>query len=431
MKVLIIGSGGREHALAWVCSRSRLAPEITCVPGNGGTAGFARNIGFDPGDIDRVVAFAIEKQFDLVIVGPEAPLVDGITDRLSKYGIRVFGPSAAAARIEGSKVFARQLMANVGVPSVNFAAFTDFAAAESYIYNRGAPVVVKASGLAAGKGVIICQTVQEAVSAAREMLMEGVFGTSGREIVVEEFLTGREASLLCLADGEDFLLLPPSRDHKRAFDGDKGTNTGGMGAYSPLEDLDDSDTASIAEMVFTPVLKKLVEMGTPYRGCLYAGLIMTSDGVRVLEFNCRFGDPEVQAVLPLLTVDLLELMAEVAEGGLADRIAYRGMSRTGWRQLSSDMHAVTVVTAAEGYPGSYQKGMKVTSLPEETDRVIPFHAGTKLDNGELVTSGGRVLAVTGLGNSHSEAVETAYKAVELIQFEGMRYRSDIGRQVPA
>lgn len=427
MKVLVVGSGGREHTLAWACTHSKLQPSVTCVPGNGGTAQIARNVNISAENISEIVDFVRDQRFDLTIVGPEAPLVTGLVDKLAAYGYRTFGPSISAARIEGSKAFAKKMMAELGLPTAEFKVFSDMHGAENYLRQAGEPIVVKASGLAAGKGALVCETLGEALAAAEGMLVRDAFGQSGREIVIEKRLYGKEMSLLAIVDGTDYLLLPPSRDHKRARDNDKGPNTGGMGAYSPLPDLDDNQVSEIAGMVFPPVLNRLAEIGSPYSGCLYAGVILTEDGPQVLEFNCRFGDPEAQAVLPLLTDDLLEIMAETAEGSLGDWMDTRELNAHDWKRLGGFNHAVSVVAASDGYPGSYRKGIKIESLPLESDEVIPFHAGTVLHDNELYTSGGRVLAITGVGATMEKAVDIAYNAIDQVQFEGVTYRRDIGR----
>jgi len=433
LKVLIIGSGGREHTLAWVCARSGLKPAVFCAPGNGGTAEIAENVYINVGDFKEVLNFVGKNSIDLVIVGPEAPLVDGLADVLTSNGCLVFGPGKQAANIEGSKAFAMQLMLDCGVPTAEFATFTNLDAAKRYILNNENALVVKASGLAAGKGAIICSDSDEAVSTASAMLEGGKFGEAGKTILIEELLTGMETSLMAFVDGEDYLLLPPSRDHKQAFDNDEGPNTGGMGAFSPLDDLTPENTAMIAKTIFPPVLKKLTELGTPYSGLLYPGLMLTDKntadkGVKVLEFNCRFGDPEAQVVLPIMTQDPLEIMLAVAEGKLGKWMLQNNLDKHNWQKLTGGQHAATVVVAAEGYPESYVKGMKIENLPEETDNVITFHAGTALKNADLITSGGRIVAITGLGNTHNEAVTKAYSAVGEVVIEGTRYRKDIGRK---
>ncbi len=429
MKVLIVGSGGREHTLAWACSRSDLKPQVFCAPGNGGTAGIARNVDIKADNLDDIVDFVRRESIDLTVVGPEAPLVEGLCDKLIDNGCRVFGPCKCAAQIEGSKSFSKKLMQEVGVPTASFETFTDFELAKKYILETGGNVVVKASGLAAGKGATVCINTEEAILVAEAMLLKCKFGDASREIVIEECLFGAETSLMAFVDGEDYLLLPPSRDHKRAFDYDQGPNTGGMGAYSPLDDLLPEEVVQTAESVFPPVLRKLSELETPYQGLLYAGLMLTRDRPKVLEFNCRFGDPETQAQLPILKADLLEIMIAVSEGRLGRWMTEHNYSSTDWMKLTGNRHAVAVVAAAKGYPESYPKEMRIQNLPEDTDNVITFHAGTTLKNGDLVTSGGRVLAVTGLGASHKEAVETAYNSITQVEFEGVRFRNDIGRKV--
>ncbi|MCF7810272.1 phosphoribosylamine--glycine ligase [bacterium] len=445
MKVLIVGSGGREHALGWACSRSSLKPQIYCAPGNGGTTQIAENIdNIDAEDLISIIEFVKHKKIDLTIVGPEVPLVDGLADMLKKSKCKVFGPTQKAARIEGSKAFAKRLVDEAGVPTAEFEVFRKITRAEKYLRELcslpvGAPIagnkpfVVKASGLAAGKGVRVCSKLEEVIDAARDMLEHGAFGKAGSKIIIEEYLNGIETSLMAFVDGEDYLLLPPSRDHKQAFDNDKGPNTGGMGAFSPLDDLTSEDTARIAEKVFPPILKKFVKQGTPYSGLLYAGLMLTDyskedKGVKVLEFNCRFGDPEAQVLLPIIKVDPLEIMLAVAENRLKQWMVDNDLEPHDWQKLTGDRHAVTVVAAASGYPESYPKGMLIENLPSENDDVILFHAGTAIKRGRLVTSGGRALDVTGLGGSHKKAVETVYAAIEQVKFKGVRFRTDIGRK---
>ena len=427
MKVLIVGSGGREHTLVWACSRSGLKPEVYCAPGNGGTDLLGRNPAINPGNLDEISEFVKANSIDLTIVGPEAPLVDGLTDILISNGYKVFGPSMSAAKIEGSKAFAKELLFECGIPTADSASFKDFDKARAYINSVDHLLVVKTSGLAAGKGAIVCDNKNEAVAAAKSMLKDAKFGSAGSEIVVEERLSGTEATILAFVDGEDYLLLPPSRDHKPAYDDNKGPNTGGMGAYAPLDDLSVTDVNNIAETVFPPILKKMVEIGSPYSGVLYAGMILTDDGPKVIEFNCRFGDPEAQVVLPILKVDPLEIMLAVAEGRLGRWMTDHDIEKHDWQKLTGGRHAATVVVAVEGYPGSYTKGMKIENLPEETDDIVTFHAGTTHKDERLVSSGGRIVAVTGLGGTHEEAVETAYSSVEEVVIAGTRYRKDIGR----
>ncbi|HHE47210.1 MAG TPA: phosphoribosylamine--glycine ligase, partial [Bacteroidetes bacterium] len=376
MKVLIVGSGGREHALAWACSRSGLSPQIYCAPGNGGTTRIAENVDIKADDLGDIVDFVRKETVDLTIVGPEAPLVNGLVDKLTARGYRVFGPSKSAAGIEGSKSFSKSLMQETGVPTAEYRTFTEFDEARRYILESGGNVVVKASGLAAGKGATVCINKEEAVLVAEAMLLKCKFGDASREIVIEKCLKGSEMSLMAFSDGEDYLLLPPSRDHKRAYDNDEGPNTGGMGAYSPLDEFKPDEIAHTAESVFPPVLKRLAELGAPYHGLLYAGLMLTPDGPRVLEFNCRFGDPETQAQLPIMIEDPLEIMLAVSENRLGAWMAEHNCASNDWMKLGGDRHAVTVVAAASGYPAGYVKGMKIENLPEDTDGVIIFHAGT-------------------------------------------------------
>ncbi|MFC2150510.1 phosphoribosylamine--glycine ligase [Calditrichota bacterium] len=425
---MILGSGGREHALAWSCHRSRLKPELYTAPGNGGTAGFCTNVVLDLNDSDAIVEFAITEGIRLVVVGPEAPLVAGIADELATAGVMVFGPTRAAAQLEGSKSYVKHLLRDLKLPTADYETFTSFPEAKNYIDHHRLPLVVKASGLAAGKGAIICDSTESALKTAEDMLVNNIFGSAGSEIIVEEFIPGRELSLIAIVDGEDYLLLPPSRDHKRAFDGDKGLNTGGMGAYSPVEDVSLDEAKRIAALIYPPVLKKMVDSGTPYQGFLFAGVMLTSDGPNVLEFNCRFGDPEAQAILPLLSFDLLEVILEVCKGGFRGWISSFGFDPNDWSKTTNGKHAVTVVIAAEGYPGNYKKGMYIENLPPETANVIPYHAGTFISSGSLKTNGGRIITVTGMADTHDAAVNVAYQAVEQVQIGGTFYRSDIGRE---
>ncbi|MBT7619304.1 MAG: phosphoribosylamine--glycine ligase, partial [Calditrichaeota bacterium] len=422
MKVLIVGSGGREHALAWACSRSNLKPSIICVPGNGGTIPIAHNLDKNPEDISQLADFIKRERIDLTIIGPEAPLVSGLADKITGNGQLVFGPSALASRMEGSKAFSKKALHEAGVPTADFQVFTDFQSARSFIESTPSPLVIKASGLAAGKGVIICDTKDLAVAAAEGMLTRDAFGASGRKIVIEECLTGKEISLLALVDGTDYILLPPSRDHKRALDFDRGPNTGGMGAYAPLDDISSEEFSEIAKQVFPPILKWMADSGINYQGCLFAGIMLTPTGPSVLEFNCRFGDPETQAVLPLLNYDILELMLSVAESRLGKVMQSEGFISLLWEQISKVQHSVCVVAVADGYPGSYKKDIPIDGLPDENDDVIPFHAGTAVHDNKLLTSGGRVLAITGLGDTHDDAVKRAYQAIEEVKFESIRYR---------
>ena len=413
MNVLLIGGGGREHALAWKLSQSPRLTKMFAIPGSPGIANFAEcvaNISID--DNAAVVDFAKAHAIDLVVVGPEAPLVNGLVDALNVAGIKAFGCTKDAAQIEGSKIFAKRLMKKYNIPTADFEVFDDIDAAKNYIRTKGAPVVVKADGLAAGKGVIVAQTLDEALSAVDEMK---TFGTAGSRIVVEEFMDGEEASVLALTDGETILPLKAAQDHKRALDGDKGLNTGGMGAYAPAPIVDEKVAALVTEKILRPTIAALKAEGVTYRGCLYAGLMIKSGQPKVVEFNCRFGDPETQVVLPLLESDLLDLMDACATGTL-------NAKKLSW----SDQSAVCVILASGGYPKSYRKNLPIDGVTKAKSLgALIFHAGTKLANGELVTSGGRVLGVTVTAQNLREAVDKAYRCVDVIHFADMHFRRDI------
>ena len=426
MKVLIVGSGGREHALAWKLRKSPHVNWLGCAPGNGGTAELAEPVDLADGDVEGIARYAHDNDVALTVVGPEVPLSKGLADLYTDGKHFVFGPSGAAARIESSKSFAKKLMTAANIPTARYGVFTDPGKAKAWIDGFGKPVVVKASGLAAGKGVIVCGNVQEAKYSVDAMIGEKTFGDAGSEIVVEERLQGPEVSLLAICDGESYLMLSPSQDHKRIGEGDTGPNTGGMGAYSPTPMIDEEIIAVAGKDVIEPVLKTMKENGTPYRGVLYAGLMLTSDGPKVLEFNCRFGDPETQAVLPMLRVDLVDLMLAASMGKLGELMNHIGLQPTDWQRITRKGYAATVVLASKGYPGSYDKGFTITGVPGSTDDLMVFHAGTKHDSGELITSGGRVMAVTGVGGTLQMALETAYAGCDQIQFEGKTLRRDIG-----
>ncbi|MGB2601470.1 MAG: phosphoribosylamine--glycine ligase [Candidatus Omnitrophota bacterium] len=416
MNVLVIGSGGREHALCWKLKQSPLVNDLYCAPGNGGTALDAVNVDVNVFEHQEVIEFCKEKNIDLVVVGPEAPLAVGITDDLEKEGINVFGPSYAAARMESSKIFSKELMGRYNIPTAAFRIFDDFDKAEEYIRSKGAPIVVKAYGLAAGKGVVVTDNVEEAVAAAKDMLVEKKFDAAGSKIIVEECLFGEEASILVLTDGENIIPLATSQDHKRAYDGDSGPNTGGMGAYSPAPVIDDALFEKIIETIIRPTIEALGKEDIVYKGVLYAGLMMTEDGPKVLEYNVRFGDPETQVILPRMRSDLADLLMATAKGELSGKTAE-------WDQDE----CVCVVLAAGGYPASYEKGKKITGLEEAAEEgAVVFHAGTRAEGDDIVTSGGRVLNVTGKGHGIKEAVANTYKAAGKIHFDGMHYRKDIG-----
>ena len=418
MRILIVGNGGREHALLWKLRRDAPAAGFFATRPNAGMAGSARAVDIAPTDVQALTSWATQHRMDLVVIGPEVPLALGLADRLEAAGVPAFGPSRAAARIESSKAFAKDLMSAAGVPTADYRVFTDAAQAEAYVVEGGGPCVVKASGLAAGKGAIVCDDPEEACVAIRQMLVEGSMGDAGREVVIEERMTGEELSVFALADGERAVPLVASQDHKRIGEGDTGPNTGGMGAYAPVSLATSGLIARVGDEILDPVLHALAEAGYPFRGLLYAGLMLTEDGPRVVEFNCRFGDPETQVVLPLLGGSLLDPMLAIADGsGLA-----------GYRAETIEGAAVTTVLAAEGYPGSYQTGAAMEipeSLADDPD-VLLFHAGTRHHEGAMQTAGGRVLAATGLGSTLAEAAEHSRRAAREIRFEGRYFRSDIG-----
>ena len=418
--ILLLGSGGREHALAAKLAASPRAGKLYIAPGNGGTASCGENVVLDDCDPAAVAAFAQSHGCGLVVIGPEAPLVAGVADAVRAAGIPCFGPGAEGAQMEGSKLFSKQLMERAGIPTAAYGSFTDEASALAYVREQGAPLVVKADGLAAGKGVVVAETLDMALDAV-EACFDGSFGDAGQTVVVEEMLTGPECSLLAFVSNGKAFCMAPAQDHKRAYDGDLGPNTGGMGVYSPVPIVAEEEMAtmvSIMEQSAAATAKDPFE--NDYRGCLYGGFMLTPEGPKVLEFNARFGDPETQVVLPRLEGDLVNIMLAVAEGRPEDIVL-------SW----SDKWAVSVVLASEGYPGSYEKGKVILGLEEaqDLDGVIVFHAGTALNpDGELITAGGRVLNVVALGDTFEEARNRAYEACELIKFEGVQYRSDIGRR---
>lgn len=416
MNILLLGSGGREHALAVALAASPRCDELYIAPGNGGTAAVGENVLLDAEDPAAVADFARETGCGLVVIGPEAPLVVGVADAVRAVGIPCFGPGAEGAQVEGSKKFSKELMERAGVPTAAYASFTDEAAALAYVRDQGAPLAVKADGLAAGKGVVVATELSQAEDAVRACF-DGAFGKAGATVVIEEMMTGPECSLLAFTDGETVRPMCTSQDHKRALEGDRGPNTGGMGAYAPVPIVTDEEHAAMVDALEKTVAQLHAE-GIDYRGCLYGGFMLTPAGPKVLEFNARFGDPETQVVIPRLENDLVEVMLAVAEGRLSE-VELR------W----SDRWAVTVVLTSAGYPGSYEKGKVITGVEdaEAMDDVTVYHAGTALtDAGELVTSGGRVLDVTALGGTFEAARDRAYAACEKIQFEGKTLRHDIG-----
>ncbi len=417
MRILIVGNGGREHALLWKLRRDAPDAEFFATRPNGGMATMCHTVEIGPSDVEALAGWAAANRIDLTVVGPEAPLAAGITDRFEAQGLRVFGPSRAAARIESSKAYAKELLRNANVPTADHRTFSNQAGAESWVRERGAPIVVKASGLAAGKGAVVCMTVEEAIEAIGSMLSDMEFGEAGREIVIEDFMDGEELSVFAICDGKDFVLLQPSQDHKRVGEGDAGPNTGGMGAYAPVSIATPDIMDEAASEVIAPTLAALAADGAPFRGLLYAGLMNTVEGLKVVEFNCRFGDPETQVVLPLLESSLLDLMLTVAEG----------RSLAGATVTTRPGAAVATVVASGGYPGSYEKG-KVVHVPDglESDELIVFHAGTSNSDDGLVTSGGRVLAVTAVAETFAAAANASRAGAARIEFEGAFYRSDIG-----
>ncbi|RJP25072.1 MAG: phosphoribosylamine--glycine ligase [Candidatus Abyssobacteria bacterium SURF_5] len=422
MKILVIGGGGREHALVWKISQSPLVKKIFCAPGNAGIAELGECVNVKATDTEKLVAFAEKEKIDLTVVGPEAPLVEGVVDKLSERGLRAFGPRAEAALLEGSKIFAKKLMAKYNIPTGTFHTFCEAEEAAEFVHEIGTPVVIKADGLAAGKGVIVAFDEKVALSAVNQCLVEGAFGRAGSRIVIEEFLQGEEASVLAFTDGRNILTMPASQDHKAIYDGDKGPNTGGMGAYSPAPVVSPTLLEHIENQIIRPTIDALRHEGCEYRGVIYCGIMMTEAGPKVLEYNVRFGDPEAQVVIPRLKSDLVPLMLACADGTLSDMQAE-------W----TDDAAVCVVLASGGYPGKYKKGMRITGL-ENARKVagaIVFHAGTELKDGQVVTDGGRVIGATALGEDIPSAIERAYQCAETIRFEGRYFRSDIGKKALA
>lgn len=419
MKVLVVGNGGREHALAWKLAADSCRPTVYCAPGNAGTADVATNVSVAANDLDRLVAWARVNRPDLTVVGPEVPLCAGLTDLLEAEGLRVFGPSKAAAQMEGSKLFAKDVMDAAGVPTAKSARFDSADAARDYVREQGAPIVVKAEGLAAGKGVTVCETVDQALAAIDEAMLSKAFGDAGERVLIEECLIGEEASILALIDGEHVVMLASSQDHKRAQEGDQGPNTGGMGAYSPAPVVTDDLWPLIKEQVFEPTLAELRRRGITFKGILYAGLMMTADGPKVLEFNVRFGDPETQVILPRLAGDLIPIFEACIDGTLDESLVT-------WK----DEECVTIVIASKGYPGSYPKGKPIVGLKQANamEGVTVFHAGTSLEREMVVTTGGRVLGVTAAAASLRQAVDRAYAAVDQIYFEGCWCRRDIAHR---
>lgn len=415
MKVAVIGGGGREHTLAWKLAQSPSVDTVYAIPGSDAMASFATCVPASVSDLDYIAKYCKEHGVDLVVVGPEVPLTEGIADVCQQYGIPVFGPNKAAAQMEGSKAFAKDIMAKYNVPTAKYATFTNEADAKAYIKEQGAPIVVKADGLAAGKGVVVAQTVEEALDAVNAMMEDHIFGASGGRIVIEECMVGEEASLLAFVDGETIVPMIVAQDHKRIFDNDEGPNTGGMGAYAPAPVVTPDIRQAVIDTILKPVVAGLKQEGITYQGCLYAGLMITADGPKVVEFNCRFGDPETQAVLPLLDGDLAQIMLACAKGTLTADMVH-------WK----DAAACCVIMASKGYPASSHKGDVISGLDTVDDDVLVFHSGTKKVDGSFVTNGGRVLGVTAVAPTLKDAIDKVYANVKRISFDGQQVRSDIG-----
>ena len=416
MKVLVIGSGGREHAIVWKVSKSRHIDKIYCCPGNAGISELAECINFDDNNFGALVDFVKYEGIDLTIVGPEVPLSKGIADVFEKEGRKILGPNMKAAQLEGSKVFAKDLMRRYGIPTAEYKTFTSCLNAEDYVGLKGAPIVIKADGLAAGKGVIVAETVDEAINGLRLIMKDRAFGDAGNRVIVEECIHGEEASFMAFTDGKTILPMVSSQDHKRVFDGDNGPNTGGMGAYSPAPVITEKLESIIMENVMRPMIRGLQSEGIKYKGILYAGLMIQNNQPYVLEFNCRLGDPETQPVLSRLKTDLIDIALAITDDKLSD-------INLEWKPDAS----VCVVIASKGYPGAYEKGKIITGLDDvkKMNDTFLFHAGTAFNNNKLVTSGGRVLGVTALGKDIKDAKDRAYIAIEKIHFNGMHYRKDI------
>ncbi|MFC5452204.1 phosphoribosylamine--glycine ligase [Paenibacillus aestuarii] len=415
MRILVIGRGGREHAIVWALSKSPKVSKLFCAPGNGGIAGLAECVPITELQFEEISTFAQEQQIDLVMVAPDDPLAAGLVDHLEGKGIPAFGPRANAAIIEGSKVFMKDLLKKYNIPTAKYETFDAYEPALTYLRSQTAPIVIKADGLAAGKGVTVAHTMEEAEAALHDIMVDQVFGASGASVVIEEFLTGQEMSLLAFVDGSTVRPMVPSQDHKPVFDNDKGPNTGGMGTYSPLPHVPQSIVQEAIDNIVQPTADAMVKEGRPFKGVLYAGLILTPNGVKTIEFNARFGDPETQVILPRLKTDLLDIFLAVNNGTLAEQPIE-------W----SDDAAVCVIVASEGYPGPYPKGLPITGLEDiQGDEAIVFHAGTALKDGQIVTNGGRVMGITGIGKDIVEARQKAYAAADRIHFDGKHYRTDI------
>ena len=418
MRVLVVGGGGREHAIAWKLSLSKKVDKIYCAPGNGGTCKIAENVPIKADDINGLIEFASSEKIELTIIGPEVPLAFGIVDSFIEKGLKVFGPSKNAAQLEASKIFTKKLCQEKNIPTAWFKTFKDAEKAKDFVREKKAPIVIKADGLAAGKGVIVAKTEDEAFQAIDNIIVEKAFGDSGKEIIVEECLEGEEASILVISDGENIVPLASSQDHKRIYEGDKGPNTGGMGAYSPAPVVTDEIFDYTVSKIIKPTINGMKEKGFPFKGVLYAGIMITKEGPKLLEFNVRFGDPETQAILPRMKTDLFDLIDKAILGKLK-----------GYKLEWDKRSAVCVVLASGGYPGKYEKGKEIKDLEkaEKLEDVLVFHAGTKIKD-KIITDGGRVLNVVALGRDIQSAVKRAYEACDVINFENMTYRKDIGNK---
>lgn len=419
MKVLIIGGGGREHVLAWKIKKSRWVSKVFCAPGNGGISSIATCVPIKADDIQGLLKFSIDNQIDLTIVGPEAPLAEGIVDKFQEEGLKIFGPSKAAARLESSKAFSKMIMEKYNIPTAKCEVFTDPEKARRYIKETGGPMVIKVDGLAAGKGAFPCEDELESLKAV-DMIASGAFKDAGSKILIEEYLEGEEASILAFSDGKNVIPLESAQDHKRAFDNDKGPNTGGMGAYSPAPVVTEDLSSRVYDEILVPTIRAMESEKCPYKGILYAGLMITEEGPKVIEFNCRFGDPEAQAVIPRLVTDFIKPILACCDGTL-DKVKLR------W----SKNKCVCVVMASGGYPGSYSKGHSIEGLEklDKMENMIAFHAGTKkTGEGDIITSGGRVLGITSLGLTIKDTIKYTYKGVKKVKFQDAFYRKDIGKR---